>query len=85
MCIRDSVLDYEPHVALFVPGADPLLFHRAIAGVAAQCLAPSGMAMVEINSSLAAESVAIFRDEGFAAHVRRDIFGKPRFVVATRA
>lgn len=30
------VVDYEPHLALFVPDDDPLLFYRRIAFVAKQ-------------------------------------------------
>lgn len=37
-----NVLEHEPHTALFVPDADPLLFYRAITRLAVQTLSKGG-------------------------------------------
>ncbi|MBQ5370798.1 MAG: peptide chain release factor N(5)-glutamine methyltransferase [Bacteroidaceae bacterium] len=54
------VLDYEPHTALFVPDADPMLFYCALAQLARRALVPGGLLMVEINRAYAAETIAAF-------------------------
>lgn len=37
-----NVLDFEPHIALFVPDNDPLIFYRGIAAQSVSWLAPGG-------------------------------------------
>ena len=44
-----NVLDHEPHLALFVPDDDPLLFYRAIAQYAVVALKPHGSLFFEVN------------------------------------
>ncbi|MBN2261932.1 MAG: peptide chain release factor N(5)-glutamine methyltransferase, partial [Prolixibacteraceae bacterium] len=46
-----NVLDYEPHLALFVPDDDALMFYRAITEKAIQYLKPSGELWFEINEA----------------------------------
>lgn len=46
-----NVLDYDPHLALFVSDDDPLLFYRRIAEVGRDLLVPSGKLYFEINRS----------------------------------
>lgn len=79
-----NVVDHEPHIALFVPDDDALLFYRAIAATAAACLAPGGIVAVEVNASLAGATAALFSDMGFSARVVKDVFGRERFVVASQ-
>lgn len=80
-----NVLDYEPHTALFVPDAEPLLFYSAIAEYSARALRPGGRLYFEINALYAGEVCGMLRGKGFvgvAAH--DDMFGKKRFVTAAR-
>ncbi len=79
--MRKNVLDFEPHLALFVPDQDPLVFYRHIAEIGSRHLAPRGAIWVEINSHLGAETVATFKASGYS-HVRllKDFFGKERFL-----
>ena len=44
-----NVLDHEPHLALFVPDDDPLLFYRAIAAYGQEALKPGGWLYFELN------------------------------------
>lgn len=79
--MRRNVLDFEPHLALFVPDQDPLVFYRHIAEAGLRFLAPRGAIWVEINSYLGEETAATFREAGYS-HVRllKDFFGKERFL-----
>ena len=47
--MEHNVLDFEPHLALFVPDEDPLLFYSAIARFARQALKVGGVLYFEIN------------------------------------
>jgi release factor glutamine methyltransferase len=79
--MRSNVLDYEPHLALFVADSDPLVFYRAVAQWAAALLAPDGVGLVEINEALGEETAEVFRLEGFLnAVVIKDLYEKDRFV-----
>ena len=79
--MRKNVLDHEPHMALFVPDADPLVFYRAVADQAYELLAPDGFGVVEINEALGEETAEVFRSRGFLkAEVVKDLYEKDRFV-----
>ena len=78
-----NVLDYEPHQALFVPDADPLLFYRAIGRYAAAHLAPGGLLAVEINQALGDETSQLLQTYGFDTRLHRDFRDNPRFITAT--
>ncbi len=76
-----NVLEHEPHTALFVPDADPLLFYRAIAERAQNILAPCGRLFFEINRRYAQELTALLGSMGFAdVTVRQDQFGNDRMI-----
>lgn len=83
--MRSNVLEHEPHLALFVPDSDPLLFYRAVAVWAERFLKPSGKGIVEINSLLWAETAAVFEEAGFN-NVSKipDLSGGTRFVSFTK-
>ena len=79
--MRTNVLEHEPHLALFVPDDDPLLFYSAIAQWAQVLLADEGEGMVEINEALGKETAQICSDAGFIyTEIVRDLHGKDRFV-----
>ena len=81
-----TVLDYEPHSALFVPDDDPLRFYRAIATIAQRHLVSGGRLLVETNTAWAHETAKLFGEEGFVeTEVRNDQFGRPRMVGALKA
>ena len=80
--MRANVLDHEPHLALFVPDRDPLVFYRAVAQWARELLAEDGVGMVEINEALGQETAEVFSKEGFAmTRVVKDLHEKDRFVM----
>lgn len=81
--MASHVLDHEPHAALFVPDADPMLFYRALAQLARRTLMPGGLLMVEINRAYAAETMAVFEQAGLTdATLCYDAYGNPRMVCA---
>lgn len=77
------VLAHEPHLALFVPDADPLLFYRAIADIGLRRLRPGGSVFVELNSALATQTATLFNDFGYTdVALRNDHFDRPRMLRA---
>lgn len=83
--MRPNVVDYEPHIALFVPDDDPLLFYRSIARTSRKMLNPKGKLYFEIYEALVAEMQAMLECEGYVdIVVREDFRGKPRMICAKR-
>jgi len=79
--ISPNVLDYEPHLALFVPDNDPLLFYRCIAIFAQQHLKPRGKLYFEINRQFGKATVDLLTAMGFGnVELRKDISGNDRMV-----
>ena len=79
--MQPNVVKFEPHLALFVPENDPLIFYKALAVKAAKALRPSGMLCVEINERFGKEVSALFVEAGFnRVSVVKDLNGKDRIV-----
>lgn len=78
-----NVLDHEPHLALFVPDDDPLLFYRAIASQAVHLLVPGGKLFFEINRRFASELQSLLLSLGYTdVTLRTDQFGNKRMIKA---
>ena len=83
--MHSNVLDYEPHIALFVPDADPLLFYNAIADFALQNLVDGGLLFFEINENLGKQTVDLLNHKAFKnIELRQDMRGKDRMIKAER-
>lgn len=83
--IKDNVLKYEPHVALFVEDKDPLVFYRHIARLAVNNLTATGQLFFEINEYLGKETVSLLKQLGFNdIELKKDMFGKDRMIRAAR-
>jgi release factor glutamine methyltransferase len=81
--MRANVTDFEPHLALFVPDADPLRFYRVLAAFCRQRLSPGGACYLEINEQFPGPTEAVLREAGLAGtQVHTDLYGKPRHVKA---
>lgn len=81
-----NVLEHEPHTALFVPDADPLLFYRAITRLAVQTLSNGGRLYFEINPIYADDTCHMMRAEGMTAvELRSDMYGKQRMAKGIKA
>ena len=82
--MHNNVLDHEPHVALFTPEADPLIFYRHIANLTKK--SPRNPAeplhiWLEINQYLGTETLALFQFCD-SAELLSDLSGNPRFIHA---
>jgi len=76
-----NVLNFEPHVALFVTDEDPLLFYRAIGSWGQQLLKKGGKLYLEIYEHLSEELVQLLQSMGYTqVNVHQDLNGKNRMV-----
>ena len=64
--MNKSVKDFEPHLALFVDGEDPLIFYNSIADFAKKHLNANGKLYFEINQELGAAVVNLLQEKGFS-------------------
>ena len=80
-----NVLDFEPHLALFVPDLDPLKFYQALGNFAWNRLNQGGWLAVEINRAYGLETEKLFRQIGFSTtELHQDFIGNDRFVLAQK-
>lgn len=78
-----NVLQYEPHLALFVSDDDPLLFYRKIRDFAQVQLESGGSIYLEVNEFNAKQVMGLFAGPRWKeAVLKRDIQGKDRMLKA---
>jgi release factor glutamine methyltransferase len=83
--IHPNVLEYEPHLALFVEDDDALLFYRKIAQLAQKNLTKTGSLYFEINQYLGKETVELLESMGFKdVRLINDIYGNDRIISCNR-
>lgn len=83
--MEDNVLKHEPHIALFVPDDDPLLFYRAIAHYGQKALKKGGSLYFEINPLCADDLAEMLRRMSYRdIETRCDQYGKQRMMKAKR-
>jgi len=82
--MKNNVLDYEPHLALFVPDNNPLQFYNAIIKDYGYLLRQGGEFYFEINEEFGNEIKQLFDEYNFEAEVINDINDKPRMIRAYR-
>lgn len=79
--IKPNVLQYEPHLALFVEDNDALLFYRKIAELAKKNLSENRKLYFEINQYLGKETVELLEEMGFKnIDLKKDIYGNDRMI-----
>ena len=82
--MHQRVKEFEPHLALFVPDNDALLFYKKLSGFSIGHLRSGGSLFVEINETLGEHVVNLFRSAGFTnIELRKDMQGKDRMIKAT--
>ncbi len=82
--MQRNVLDFEPHLALFVSDDNPLVFYRRIAELSGRLLRHGGMLLFEINERFGEQTKEILQNLGYEdCRVVQDIFGKDRIVTGT--
>ena len=83
--MQNNVVKNEPHLALFVPDADPLLFYKKIISLAKTHLKPGGNLYFEINEAYGKETVNLLINSGFMqVELKKDFYGKDRMIKAMR-
>ena len=81
--MQSSVVDFEPHLALFVENANPLLFYDKIADFALINLNKKGKLYFEINQRLGKEVQQLLISKGFQeVTLHKDISGNNRMIGA---
>ncbi|MBI5540630.1 MAG: peptide chain release factor N(5)-glutamine methyltransferase [Bacteroidia bacterium] len=63
--MHNNVKDFEPHLALFSPDDDPLIFYKHIAEFSKVHLEINGTLYVEIHEKFANEVSELFKNTGF--------------------
>ncbi|MBN9293683.1 MAG: peptide chain release factor N(5)-glutamine methyltransferase [Flavobacteriia bacterium] len=83
--MSNTVLDFEPEMALFVPDTAPLLFYEAIAEKGQKLLKEKGKLYFEINEQFGKETVAMLEEAGYQ-HIQlfKDLQGKDRMIRAVK-
>ena len=81
--MENNVLDFEPHLALFVDNDDALIFYEKIADFALLHLTTEGSLFFECNEFNAHEVVSMLKNKGFSdVELRKDMSGKDRMIRA---
>lgn len=76
-----NVTGFEPHEALFVPDADPLVFYRAVAEKASLLLRRGGALYCEIYEKAGAPVTELLTSMGYTdVELRKDMNGRDRMV-----
>ncbi len=83
--MKPNVLNHEPHLALFVEDADPLVFYKRIIQLARAHLEPKGTLCIEINEVFGKKVVDLLHRTQFQEVVlHKDLYAKERWVMAIR-
>ncbi len=81
--MHENVVKHEPHIALFVPDEDPLIFYRKIAELALKKLSKNGVLYFETHANYGKAVKKMLENKGFSSvKLKKDINGKPRFIRA---
>ncbi len=82
--IKRNVVDYEPHLALFVADTDPFIFYKTIALFAKSHLNTEGKIFAEVHENYANEVKQVFTQNGFTSTIKKDVYGRDRMICAYR-
>jgi release factor glutamine methyltransferase len=80
LLMRENVLNYEPHLAMFVEDEDALLFYRLIVEFSEVYLKKEGSLYFEINEGLGEETANLLKSLFKNVELREDINGKQRMI-----
>ena len=76
-----NVLDFEPHLALFVTDSDPLVYYKAILNLADKILLPEGRLYLEINENMGRSMIQLLESYEYTEiEVVPDINDKERII-----
>ncbi len=79
--MHPNVLEYEPHIALFVKDSDPLLFYKSIMNFCKKNLIKKGKLYFEINEKYGQETSLLLSENNFdEIQIIKDMQGKERII-----
>lgn len=79
------VVEHEPHLALFVPDHNPLLFYEKIALLGKKYLLPGGRLYFEIHRSFGAGCIQMLQNQGYIdINLKKDMSGNDRMIRAVK-
>ncbi len=80
--MQENVFNFEPHLALFVPDDNALIFYEKIANFALTNLNKGGQLFFEINRAKGTDIARLLEEKGFKnIELRKDISGNERMVI----
>jgi release factor glutamine methyltransferase len=79
-----NVSAHEPHLALFVPQNDSLIFYKRILSFAENHLNPNGRIFLETHENLAKETATLFIEKKYFVEIKKDMQGKERMLIIYR-
>jgi release factor glutamine methyltransferase len=82
--MNKNVVRFEPHMALFVPDNNALVFYSAITDFAKTHLKQDGTVYCEIHENLGKEITDLFSQSGFTTDLKIDMQGKDRMIKALK-
>lgn len=83
--MHQNVVQFEPHLALFVPDSDPIIFYRMIAKKGMSLLKNAGRIYFEIYEKASKEICFELESQGYAEiKVHQDLNGKERIISAIK-
>lgn len=81
--LDNNVINYEPHLALFVKDEDALIFYRNIAEYGQNVLKRGGKLFFEINQEYGFETKKLLEDMGYQnVCLIKDIYNNNRMIIA---
>jgi len=79
--LHQNVVNHEPHLALFVPDNNALIFYAALAEFGKERLYAGGKIYAELNEDLSEEVKELFQHHGYQhIELRKDMQGKQRMI-----
>jgi release factor glutamine methyltransferase len=83
--MANHVLNFEPHLALFVPNDDALKYYTALVDFALERLTPRGYLCLEINQHFGTQMTELLFSKGFQeVKLLTDFKGNDRMIVARK-
>ncbi len=82
--LDNNVANFEPHLALFVPENDVLIFYKKILSFAENHLEKDGKIILEVHENLAKECSLLFSKNNYEVEIKLDMQGKERMLIINR-
>ena len=82
--IPQNVTMFEPHIALFVPQNDPLIFYKKILLFAQEHLEVEGKIFLEVHEEYAKKTADIFTEKNYSVNIKKDMQDKERMLIVSR-